>query len=309
MLYRSDLFKKIFLVKEHIYEFYLSYPMTSYKDQVEQAAEFLKKKGFSGEMGIVLGSGLGELADAFEDPMFISYEDIPGFPRTTAAGHEGKLICGTIEGVKVIGLKGRKHYYEVANHRDGMKQVVFPMHVLASLGVKTYFATNAVGGLHPKLSVGDIVIVRSHISMLPDPLLGAEDHLSRIDGGLAPRFQPMNDAYDPALRSLLRQITGAFEGVYMAVTGPSYETEAECVAYRDSFGADTVGMSLAPEIIVARNRGMRCVAFNLITNTVKQDGTNAANHEEVMAVLSSPKIKEQLMTYVKEFLRQYQGAL
>lgn len=283
--------------------------MTSYKDQVERAAKFLKEKGFFGDIGIVLGSGLGELVDVFEDPITLSYDDIPGFPITTVPGHEGKLVCGTIEGVKVIGLKGRKHYYEVADQLGGIKQVVFPVHVLASLGVKTYFATNAVGGLHPKLSVGDVMIIRSHINKLPDPLLGSEDGLLGIDGSFAPRFQPMNDAYDPQLRALLRQVTGAFEGVYLAVTGPSYETEAECVAYRDSYGADTVGMSVAPEVIVARNRGMRCVAFNLITNTVKNDGSNAAHHEEVMGVLSSPEVKEKLVSYVKAFLRQYQDAL
>lgn len=288
---------------------------TNYEAKVKQAAEhvWLYLEHETPEFGIVLGSGLGDLADSITDAKVIPYEKIPNFPRTTVAGHEGKLLIGELEGVTVIGMKGRKHYYEVADEpfNTGILQAVFPVHVLAELGVKNYFATNAAGGLNTEYHVGDIMIIRSHINMLPNALLGRQHDFTRVDGiGQVWRFQPMNAAYDPQLREMLRQ-AGAdhknhiHEGVYMAVSGPTYETEGESNAFRDGMHADAVGMSTTPEVIIARNRGMKAVGMSCITNKIAKDGTNATNHEEVKAILESTEVKDRLSSTVKNFFRMY----
>jgi len=303
-----------------------------YERKVAEAADYIKNKLGNSKpvFGIVLGSGLGDLASSIEDAAVIAYEDIPNFPTTTIPGHEGKLLIGKIEGVPVIGLKGRKHYYEVADEpfNAGILQTVFPVHVLANLGVGNYFVTNAAGGLNMRYSVGDIMIIRSHINLLPNSLLGRHNHFDRIDdGNHAWRFQPMNGAYDQNLSKLLLQAGGkryvggigralsdfAFfmdltkrhvhEGTYLAVTGPTYETEAECVAFRDGLRADAVGMSTTPEVIVARNRGMRVVGMSCITNVIAADGTNATNHEEVKAILDSSEVRDRLSSTVINFFR------
>jgi len=231
----------------------------------------------------------------------------------TVPGHEGKLLIGELEGVPVIGLKGRKHFYEVADEpfNNGILQAVFPVHVLANLGVGNYFVTNASGGLNPEYGVGDIMVLRSHINFLPNALLGRHHDFTRVDDtGQVWRFQPMNDAYDPELTELLRQAGSAHEGhvhegVYLAVTGPTYETKGESVAFRDGLKADAVGMSTTPEVIVARNRGMKAVGMSCITNVIAVDGTNATNHEEVKAILDSPEVKDRLSSTVKNFFRLY----
>lgn len=191
-----------------------------------------------------------------------------------------------------------------------MLQVVFGVHVLAELGVPNYFSTNAVGGLNLNYAVGDIMIIRSHINLIPNPLLGREHNFKRLDGRKTSRFEPMNDAYDPELRALLEKAGEKYAGHvhtgrYLALTGPTYETEAECVAFRDGLFVDAVGMSTAPEIIVARNRGMKTIAFSCITNTITADGTNATNHEEVVKTLDSPEVKERLTGTVRNFFRLY----
>jgi len=262
--------------------------------------------------GIVLGSGLGDLADAIESAKTVSYADIPNFLLPSVAGHDGKLIIGTLEGVSVIALKGRTHFYEVAGDPNGIEKVVFPVDVLASLGVPNYFVTNAAGGLNQAYHVGDAMVIRSHVNLLPNPLLyrGQVHGFKRIDGEEPERFQPMNGAYDAGLRKLLLDAGADFpghvhEGVYLAGTGPSYESEAECVAFRDGFHADAVGMSTTPEVIVARNRGMRVVGMSCITNVIGEDGTNATNHNEVKRVLESAEVRGRLTGLVWNFFRAY----
>ena len=286
-----------------------------YEQAVAKAAAYIRER--LGErkpvFGIVLGSGLGGLADEIAQPTILSYEEIPGFPKTTVAGHEGKLLIGELEGVSVIGLKGRKHYYEVADApmNIGILQVVFAVHVLAELGVTHYFVTNAAGGLNPSYKVGDLMILRSHLSFLPNSLLGRHHTFTRVDTGeRVARFEPMNDAYDSELRTVLKvaasdQKGHIHEGVYLALTGPTYETEAECIMFRDSLHADAVGMSTVPEVIAARSRGMRVVGMSCITNTIAPDGTNATNHEEVKAILESRAVKERLVSTVKNFFRAF----
>jgi len=287
----------------------------NYEAKVAGAADYVRNKlgNHKPVFGVVLGSGLGDLADSIEGAIVIPYGEIPNFPTTTVPGHEGKMLIGELEGIPVIGLKGRKHYYEVADEpfNNGILQAVFPVHVLADLGVENYFVTNASGGLNQDYAVGDIMILRSHINFLPNALLGRHHDFSRVDDtGQVWRFQPMNGAYDPELTAMIKQAGSAHkghvhEGVYLAVTGPTYETEGESIAFRDGLKADAVGMSTTPEVIVARNRGMKAVGMSCITNVIGADGTNATNHEEVKAILESPEVKDRLSSTVREFFRLY----
>lgn len=286
-----------------------------YEEKVRGAAEDLRRKltNIKPVFGIVLGSGLGELVDIIEDAIRIPYREIPNFPIPTVSGHEGTLLIGTLEGIPVIGLNGRKHYYEVADEplNTGILQTVFPVHVLAELGVKNYFVTNAAGGLNSEYSVGDIMVIRSHINFLPNPLLGRHHNFLRVDdANRVWRFQPMNGAYDSALRQMLHEAGSDYkghihEGTYLAVTGPTYETEGESIAFRDGFKADAVGMSTTPEVIIARNRGMQVVGMSCITNVIAADGTNATDHTGVKAILESPEVKERLSSTTRNFFRMY----
>lgn len=284
---------------------------SNYLNLVQAASEFLSPhvEEIQPVFGLTLGSGLGDLAEKINVTASFDYDEIPNFPTTTVSGHEGKLIIGKLAGVPIIGLKGRKHYYEVADQpqNEGILQTVFAVHVLAELGIKNYFVTNAAGGLNPAYQVGDAMIIKSHVNMLPNPLLGEHLPFTRVDNGkIVDRFQPMSGAYDLALRSQLHSTGSSFkhhvhQGSYLAVTGPTYETEAECIAFRDGFKADAVGMSTTPEVIVARNRGMKVVGLSCITNKISKDGTNATNHEEVKAILDSSEVKNRLSTMVTKF--------
>jgi len=287
----------------------------NYEQKVREAAQHVKR--FLGDkkpaFGITLGSGLGEIATITKQEIIIPYSEIPYFPTMTVPSHEGKLIIGSIEGVPVIVLKGRKHYYEVADEpfSNGMLKVVFPVHVLAELGVKRWFTTNATGALNPAYKVGDLMIVKSHISFLPNPLLGRQHDFKRVnDAKPVLRFQPMHEAYDSSLRKLLLKAAEPYkdfvhEGMLLAVTGPTYETHAESLFFRKGLGVDAVGMSVPPEIVVAANRGMRAVAFSCITDVIHKDGSNPTSHEEVMSVLNSQEVKKRFEGIVRGFFRLY----
>lgn len=280
------------------------YNNDSFIKRVNEAASFILKiigdKKFVPQVALTLGSGLNKLADLIKPVAIISYKDIPHFPTLTVPGHEGTLIAGHLEGVPVIGLKGRKHYYEVADLPGPMGIVTFPVHVAANLGCKLYIATNAAGGLNPSYKIGRLMVIKSHIGLfLPNPLLGAFH-----DFGGNKRFQPQNTEYSESLRKLFLEIDPyAREGVYVGLTGPTYETQAECLMLR-ALGADAVGMSTVPEIIVATNRGMETFGVSMITNVIAPDGTNATNHEEVVAVLNSKKTEEKLFRVFREFFRK-----
>jgi purine-nucleoside phosphorylase len=282
-----------------------------YENNVREAAAYITSNLIKQKpkIALTLGSGLNHLADKLKDKKEIPYHQIPNFPNLTVLGHAGILISGTIEDVPILCLKGRKHYYEVADMPDGMLHAMFPVHVCAELGIETYMGTNASGGLNKTYSVGDIMIISSHINMIPSPLLGRKMHFTQIDGTKCPRFQPMNNAYDKDLRALVHEYCQdkdyIHEGTYLAVTGPTYETEAESVMFRDGLFADSVGMSTAPEVIVARNRGMNVFGFSCITNVIQEDGTNATNHEEVLSVLQSQRTKDRLTDFVLHFFSGY----
>ena len=211
-------------------------------------------------VGIVLGSGLGKLSDKIENPLTIPYKDIPGFPVSTAIGHKGNFIVGYLGGKTVIAMQGRIHYYEGYD----MKQVVLPIRVMKVIGIKYLFVSNAAGGTNFDFHVGDLMIIRDHINLLPNPLIGPnlED--------FGPRFPDMTRPYDPSLIRLAEKIAEensitVRKGVYISCTGPTYETPAEYRYFR-SVGADAVGMSTTPEVIVARHSCIPVFGMSVITD-------------------------------------------
>ena len=231
------------------------------------------------DVGVILGTGLGALAEAIEAEATIPYADIPGFVVPTVESHTGRLLLGTLAGRRVAAMQGRFHLYEGYTLRD----VTFPVRVLRALGARTLIVSNVSGGMHPQWAAGDLVLLADHINLLADnPLIGPNDDR---DG---PRFPDLTDAYDPALRALARavaleqQIT-LREGVYVAVPGPNLETRAEYRMLR-AFGADIVGMSTVPEVIVARHVAMRVLGLSIITDLCLPDALEPASVERILAV-------------------------
>ena len=220
-------------------------------------------------VGIVLGSGLGKLADEIKDPLVIPYNELPGFPVSTAIGHKGNFIVGELGGKCVIAMQGRIHYYE--GYR--MDQVVLPIRVMIRLGISTLFVSNAAGGTNLGYHVGDLMIIRDHINLLPNPLIGPN-----LDE-FGPRFPDMTRPYEPGLIRKAEEIAAQEgialqKGVYVGVTGPCYETPAEYRFFR-AIGADAVGMSTVPEVIVARHSSVPVFGMSVIT-----DVAHATDDEE-----------------------------
>ena len=241
--------------------------MTNQVTVIHAAADVLsgRLQGRKPIAGIVLGSGLGKLADQIEDPIVIPYGEIPGFPVSTAIGHKGNFIVGTLGGKCVIAMQGRIHYYE----GYGMDLVVLPIRVMMSIGIKTLIVSNAAGGVNFAFHVGDLVIIKDHINLLPNPLIGPN-----IDS-LGPRFPDMTRAYDRSLITLAKEVAAdqgvtLKEGVYVGGTGPSYETPAEYKFFR-LIGGDAVGMSTVPEVIAARHAGVPVFGISVITNEAHDD--------------------------------------
>ena len=217
------------------------------------------------ELGIVLGSGLGRLADAIEDPITIPYRLLPNFPISTAVGHKGNFIIGKLGGKTVIAMQGRIHYYE----GYGMDKVVLPIRVMMAVGIKTLIVSNAAGGVGFHLHLGDLMIIKDHINLLPNPLIGPN-----FDQ-FGPRFPDMTRPYDPKLIKIAKEIGQELgielkEGVYVGGTGPSYETPAEYKFFR-IIGGDAVGMSTIPEVIVARHADIPVFGISVITNEAHDD--------------------------------------
>ncbi|MBO5596766.1 MAG: purine-nucleoside phosphorylase [Bacteroidales bacterium] len=234
----------------------------NYAETIQLASDYVKGRlaGRRPLVGIVLGSGLGKLADHIEDPLVIPYRDIPGFPVSTAIGHKGNFIVGTLSGKTVIAMQGRVHYYE----GYGMNQVVLPIRVMEVVGIRYLFVSNAAGGTNLGYHVGDLMIIKDHINLLPNPLIGP--NLEEF----GPRFPDMTRPYDPALirqaeRIAAREGIRLQKGVYVACTGPSYETPAEYRYFR-LIGADAVGMSTTPEVIVARHADIPVFGMSVITD-------------------------------------------
>ena len=242
-----------------------------------ESSQYLKTKmDAENAIGIVLGSGLGELADEIEDPIIVDYKDIPNFPSTTVPGHAGQLICGYLNGVKVLCMKGRFHFYE----GHSMQTVAMPVRVMKLLGVKALILTNAAGGVNRKFKPGSLMIIDDFINFQGDnPLYGPN-----IDE-FGPRFPDMTKAIDPQLNDLAKNV--AFElgirvnsGTYMAFRGPNFETPAE-IKFAEIVDADAVGMSTVPEILAARHCGLPVIGISCITNLAAGITGNELSHEEV----------------------------
>jgi purine-nucleoside phosphorylase len=244
------------------------------------------------EVGLVLGSGLGHLADAVEG-VAIDYADLPGFPHAGVSGHNPKLVIGDLEGVRVAVFGGRAHYYE-SGRGDAMR---LPLEVLRALGAESLILTNAAGSMHPEIDPGDLMLLSDHINFSGlNPLIGEPTDA---------RFVPMTEAYDPGLRAALKAAAEAEgvalpEGVYAWYSGPSFETPAEIRAIR-GLGADAVGMSTVPEVILARFLGLRVAAISTITNKAAglSDEQISHEHTKAMAPLGAEKLERTLRRFLK----------
>ena len=241
----------------------------------EAAAKVLAVCG-KADIGVILGSGLGDYAEALEEAVKLPYSEIPGFPRSTVAGHAGMWCCGTLHGKRVVMMQGRFHYYE----GYGMKDVTLPVRVMQKIGVKTLIVTNAAGGVNLGYHPGELMVIGDMFSMTAqNPLIGPN-----LDA-FGPRFPDMSCAFDKELRALAHECANEQgfalrEGVYAQMTGPTYETPAEIRMLR-TLGADAVGMSTVPEVIVARHGGMRVLGISCITNMAAGILDQPLNHAEV----------------------------
>lgn len=268
-----------------------------YENMIKESAEYLKAKGIKRpRIGIILGSGLGDLANSLEDSISIDYEDIPNFPISTVEGHAGRLVFGVLEGADLVVMQGRFHYYEGYHIHD----VVFPIRVMIEIGIENLIVTNAAGGINKSFDVGDLMLIKDHINFAGvNPLMGK----NLDDRG--PRFLDMTFAYSRELLEKARKAASTLdldikEGVYMWFSGPTYETPAE-VRLASIVGADAVGMSTVPEVIVANHEGIKVVGISCITNMASGILDKALNHDEV--VETSIKVKGKFESYVREIIK------
>lgn len=260
--------------------------------QLEEAAAYIRERvNEEPEIGLILGSGLGILADLIEQPLTIAYEDIPHFPVSTVAGHAGELVAGKIAGRSVIMMKGRFHLYE----GYGVEKVSFPVRVMKLLGVSKLIVTNAAGGVNRDYEPGDLMVISDHINLLGrNPLVGPNLDM------FGSRFPDMTEAYSNRLRKLLHETAEELgmtlqEGVYAALLGPTYETPAE-IRMLQAIGADAVGMSTVPEVIVARHAGIEVLGISCITNMAAGILDQELDHAEVMEM--AEKVKERFLNLV-----------
>jgi purine-nucleoside phosphorylase len=254
---------------------------------IKESANFINEKtNFNPEIGIILGTGLGGLVSEIEIEHSLPYNEIPNFPLSTVEGHSGRLILGILGGKKVVAMQGRFHFYEGYS----MEKVTFPVRVMKFLGIKNLILSNASGGVNPDYEVGDLMILEDHICLIPNPLIGAN-----LDE-LGPRFPDMSDSYCKDMIQIAQQIASENnlpiqKGVYVALTGPTLETPAE-YKYMRIIGGDTVGMSTAPEVIVARHMGIPCFAMSVITDLGVPGKIQKVTHEEIQKVseVAEPKL-------------------
>ena len=260
-----------------------------------ETIQYLKDQGLTHpQVGLILGSGLGELAEDVENAIRIPYENIPNFPVSTVAGHAGQLVYGDLAGKKVLILQGRVHYYEGYD----LNTVTYPVRIFKELGVETVIVTNAAGGINTSFQPGDLMIIMDHINLAGNnPLIGAN-----LDAH-GPRFVDLTETYSLRGQAILRQAAAKEgihlqQGVYTWVTGPSYETPAE-IRYMRTIGGDAVGMSTVPEAIVAKHCGMEVLGISCITN-LASGMQSSLNHEEVMEI--SAKVKPRFKNLIKNTL-------
>ncbi|WP_071460030.1 purine-nucleoside phosphorylase [Bacillus massilinigeriensis] len=265
--------------------------------QIEQAAAFLENKiGEKPEVGLILGSGLGILAEEVENAIKIPYSDIPGFPVSTVEGHAGQFVFGDLEGIRVAVMQGRFHFYEGYE----MKKVTFPVRVMKELGIEKLIVTNAAGGINESYSPGDLMLISDHINnMGTNPLLGPNDKK------LGARFPDMSESYSKKLREEAKEVAAQLEikvqeGVYVGNPGPVYETPAEIKMFR-ILGGDAVGMSTVPEVIVARHAGMEVLGISCISNMAAGILDQPLSHDEVIE--TTERVKATFLRYVKELVK------
>ncbi|MFS8628767.1 MAG: purine-nucleoside phosphorylase [Limnochordales bacterium] len=273
--------------------------MTELQRVREAAAYIANKTALRPQVGLILGSGLGGLAEEIEDATILPYGDIPHFPQSTVPGHKGRLVIGRLAGAPVVAMQGRFHYYEGYS----MEQVVRPVRVMAQLGVKTLIVTNAAGGVNESFSPGDLMLIVDHINLFgTNPLIGPNEE------AFGPRFPDMTEAYDKRLRALALQAAEELgirlqQGVYMGLSGPTYETPAEIRAFR-VLGADAVGMSTVPEVIAARHLGLRVLGISCVTNMAAGILPEPLSHEDVVRV--SAEVGPKFSALIKAILAKLQ---
>ncbi len=288
----------------------------SYIEQITEASDYMESMivnffrddlahddKFVPLVGLILGSGLGELGEHVEQPLIIDYATIPHFPSSTVEGHAGRFVIGTLEGRRVIIMQGRSHYYE--GHT--MKKIVFPVYVMKQLGVSSLIVTNAAGGMNRSFHAGDLMLIQDHINFTGDhPLIGPND------AEVGVRFQDMSTAYDRDYGILLKQLSekisstgGAThplrEGVYCGITGPTYMTPSELTMLA-LLGGDAIGMSTVGEVAAARHAGLRVLGITCITDMAVGEELEPLSHEQVMAV--AEQTKPRFMSLVRAFLRE-----
>lgn len=267
-------------------------------ETIKQTSDYLKNKiGEIPSTSIILGTGLGELANEIDNKTEITYSEIPNFPISTVEGHSGKLIIGTLGGNRILAMQGRFHFYEGYS----MKEVTFPVRVFQALGVKYLFVSNAAGGMNPSFDIGDIMLIEDHINMFPEHPLRGKNY-----DELGTRFPDMSEAYDKKLRMMAMQIANEKNiklqhGVYVGVQGPTFETPAEYQFFR-VIGGDAVGMSTVPEVIVANHAKMKVLAFSIITDLGVPGKIVEVSHEEVQeaAKIAQPKMAEIMRAIVQK---------
>ena len=266
--------------------------------KIMESVNYIKEQiPFIPEVALILGSGLGVLADEVENPVVIPYEQIPNFPVSTVVGHAGRMVIGTLEGKRVLVMQGRFHYYE----GYAMDEVTLPIRVMKKLGIETLIVTNASGGINENFHVGDLMFIRDHINFFgTNPLIGKNYE------EFGSRFPDMSYAYNPEMIQLGEQVAlnlgiPCQKGIYIGVSGPSYETPAEIKAFR-RMGADAVGMSTVPEVIVASHMRMRVLGISCVTNMAAGVLPEPLRHEEVMetAELTKPKFIKLVRGILKE---------
>jgi purine-nucleoside phosphorylase len=270
----------------------LKRPNDRYPSKALSAADhllaFLNCNGEQPLVAVILGSGLGEFAESLRTPVKVPFSAIPHFPRSSVEGHSGNVVFGKLGQTPILCLQGRVHYYE----GHDMTAVTFPVRVLGLMGIRRLIVTNAAGGIHPRFRPGDLMLIRDHISsFIPNPLIGPNDD------DLGPRFPDMSEAYSLRLRRMARRCAIRLklplrEGVYVSVTGPSYESPAEIRMLKQA-GADAVGMSTVPEVIVARHMGLECLGISSITNAAAGISKKPLSHMEVLE--AGERVKPRLI--------------
>jgi len=274
---------------------------TSLFDRIQQAAAVVRgRTAFQPDVAIILGTGLGGLAKEIQTEAVIPYEEIPGFPLSTVESHAGRLLLGRLKGRKVVAMQGRFHRYEGYT----LQEVTFPVRVMHALGARSLVVTNVSGGMHPLWAPGELVLIADHINLLGDNTL-----IGRNDDRLGPRFPDMSDPYDAEFRAKARAIAleqgiTLREGVYVSVPGPNLETRAEYRMLR-GMGADIVGMSTVPEVIVAVHQGMRVAGLSIITDQCLPDALQPAQIEHIIATAmgAEPRLTRLVSALVEQIAR------